>query len=376
MKKLFLLLLILFTSAFEPFPSREYSYSVFAAEEAAANASVIDVSETETETETSASTLATKPLSPYWVIPLVPGSILVPGLAHHIRGEATIARRFFRSGLGSILMSLAGGIVLGVTGAADAVILPTVPLVLLGLTSWFSLSFADVVGSTLSKPKKHDYSHNFNLDLEVFYRFRRIDDYFFNTNSYHQVGGAYWFGNKQVQLSVERSLNGKIVRYDGDFGLKLTSYYGSHTREGLYAHIAYAHEDNLVGYYSVDTIQYKAKSTLNLAAIGSHLSRIDVSHEVGIQQHFVTYHTPNFDGIESSTGLIGGFDLSWTVSDWLKPAIGYMHERDSSISTLTSGFVGVYYVDLKTFLADRYLLSARGYLGNSKVFELAIESSI
>ena len=325
---------------------------------------------------TKNSTLTTDPLHPSWTFPLVPGSFFVPGLAHYIRGEHKIARRFFRSGFGSILMALAGGIVLGLTGAADAVILPTVPLVLLGATSWFSLSFADVVGSTLLKPSHKNYSNNFNLDLEVFYRFRRIDDYFFDTNTYHQIGGAYWFDDKVVLLDIERSLDGKITRYDADFGLKITNYYNTHKREGLYAHITYSHEDNLIGFYSVDTIQYRAKSILNLAAIGPHLSRIEVSHEVGIQQHFVNYHTPNFDGLESSTGLVGGFDLSWTISDWLKPAFGYMHERDSSISTLTSGFVGVYYLDLKAAIGDNYLISSRGYLGNSRVFELAIESSL
>lgn len=320
--------------------------------------------------------LTTEPIHPAWALPLVPGSFLVPGLAHYIRGEQTIARRFFRSGFGSIIMALTGGIVLGLTGAADAVILPTVPLVLLGATSWFSLSFADVVGSTLFKPQLEGYNNNFNLDLEVFYRYRRIDDYFFDTNSYHQVGAAYWFDNNVVQLTLERSTEGKIASYDLDFGLKIVNYYDSHKREGLYVHISYSHEDNLVGYYSVDTIQYKAKSILNLAALGPHLSRMEISQEVGIQQHFVTYHTPNFDGIESSTGLVGGFNLSWMVSNWLKPAVGYLHERDSSISTLTSGFVGVYYLELKASLADRYLISSRGYLGNSRVFEIAIESSI
>lgn len=320
--------------------------------------------------------LSSQPINLYWTIPLIPGSIFVPGLAHYIRGEPKIARRFFRSGMGSILTALTGGVVLGLTGAADAVILPTVPLVLLGLTSWFSLSFADVVGATLFDSKPKHYSSNFDLDLEVFYRFRRINDYFFDTNAYHQVGGAYWFDNKVILLTLERNTEGNIIHYDSDFGLRLADYYSSHKREGFYFHIGYSHEDNLVGYYSVDTIHYKAKSILNLAALGSHLSSIDISHEVGIQQHFINYHTPNFDGIESNTGLIGGFDLSWTVANWLKPAVGYIHERDSSISTLTSGFVGVYYLELKAALADRYLVSTRGFLGNSKVFELAIESSI
>ncbi|MDH5218537.1 MAG: hypothetical protein OEX19_12625, partial [Gammaproteobacteria bacterium] len=257
------------------------------------------------------SQVTTPPLNPLYTIPLAPVSLLVPGAGHYVRGEKEIAYRLFRSGAGSMLLLLLSGTVLGVTGAADAVVLPMVPLTLFSATSWFSLSIADLTGMTLNQTKEIDYRHRFLSDWSAYVRYRRIDDYFFDTTGYYQFGGELWFDNKVVSGSFEVNPKAKIRLYNADFGWKLVNYSKRKAREGLYLHGAVTFDDNQLGYYRQYSITYGLKSMINLAAFGPHLHQLIATHQIGIQQHFITYQSPNFDDVDRSSGLTGGFDLSW-----------------------------------------------------------------
>ena len=317
--------------------------------------------------------VSTPPLNPLYSIPVAPVSLLVPGTGHYLRGEKEIAFRLFRSGVGSIAVLLLSSAVLRASGAADAVVLPMVPLALYSGTSWLSLSIADITGMTLNQTEELNYKHRFVSDWSAYMRYRRIDDYYFDTTGYYQFGSELWLNNKVVSASVETNPDVNIRAYKIDFGIKFAYNNKDRPRDGIYLHGALALDDNEPGYYRLFSITYGLKSILNLSAFGSHLHQLIAKHEIGLQQHFVTYQSPNFDGIDSSTGLTGGFELSWTATKYFKPSLGYIHQRDTSLSASMKGFTGDIYGSLEVNIWRDFFVIARGYLRNGQVFDVTFE---
>ena len=194
------------------------------------------------------------------------------------------------------------------------------------------------------------------------------------TTLYHLFGGQYWFGNNYIVAGLEQNPANAISHYDLGFGFQIFQYSSVRQREGVYGQVVFSQEDNMPGYYSQSSISYSLRSIINLAIISPHLNRLVVSHEVGIQQHFIRYRSDRAVGVETSSSLTGGFSLGWMLSDYLKPAVGYVHERDSSLSGITTGFTGVFYAEIESKILPNYFVFLRGFGDRSQVYEITLET--
>ena len=314
-----------------------------------------------------------QPLNPLLTIPLAPLAVLAPGSAHYIRGDETTSDDLFKLGGNSFLVFLGSALILGASGAADQTSFPFIPLAMGGAAGWLAFSSIDLIGSTLDKTVIIDdpSQNNFSNRLELEYT--KVSSPVFENTFYSGIRLSHRGGFGNLEFGFQGSSKGDIRISSLDYGKML--FGRSIPNQGFYVHFKIKHESNRLGFFNMSTLEPTIRLITDASMFSARLSRIYLKAKFGLQQHLLRYDENTGSGYETDSSMVGAFETSWVAYSWLKPLLGYRHERESLVASQTTGFTGVFFTGIELHIGGHNFLKLRTYLGGDSAWDLSVFSS-
>lgn len=372
-----------------------------------AEAGKLSEGNTAEEREFAQSNAGSEPLPLYWAPLVAPATLLAPGLGQHIRDGRAPMGTYTAAAL-SALTFVGAAAVLAASGASDGTIVPFVPLVYLGATTWTALAFSDTI-STFSdpgpdgaqlmgwnppraSPAEQDSllwsSPGQRVSFNVLYR--AVDDKAFNTTAY--VESALGFDSKRwgARFSYDRSANQDIQIFEvmaawRPFELSLQSSGGQpldvtdaalvkERGSGWGIRVLYEREENAPGYFDKNAWTYYLHGALPLARLSPRLARIWMEQNVGFSQTFITYRgqLPASAKSDSSSAFAGQMLVNWWAWNDVGFGIGYEHGRDSTSSPASGGFTGHFFASTELRVWSATSLGLKIHQGDQHIVDLSL----
>ena len=315
----------------------------------------------------------TTPLSPFLAIPLAPVALVAPGSMHYFRGDQETSESLYQYGGNSFLVLLSSGLILAASGAADQTILPFLPLAVGGAAGWLAFASMDLIGSTLDKSNPEAYSSPWDKTYEAGVDYIRVKSPIFQNYFYRGIHLRFLQNNNYLRLRTLESNEGGIRIHELDYGRRLVSR--DQKSQGLYAHLQIREEKNPIGFFRMSTFEPSLGLLTDGSLFAPGLERIYLNTRFGLQKHVVQYQFGTGGQLETDSSMFAHFETTWSATSWLRPGVGYSHERDSLLASQNTAFTGVFYMTAAMRLCDQYLLKARSYLSQDETWDLQLSAA-
>lgn len=314
--------------------------------------------------------IETEPVSAAWAPLLVPAQFLVPGVGHLIRGETKTGLRLLATT--GIIYGLSAGTVAGLigSGAADQLIIPLVPaLLILGSTA-LTLGAVDAIGtftnpSLLPLPK--DY---WELDWRTRIGYRYASSPAFEQSHFLEGGVERRWNDAWVGAQFLTHAKGGDLWYGLSGGLRFWSWDDT-SRAGLFLEAEGSHEHHPTALYDTYRLRGSVASILPLKLLFPLLGDVTSIFRIGLQPSWTRFTSGG--SVLREMYLVGGFEVRWTVHPRLRLVGGYEHGRDGPIGGTGTGFIGLFHAGAEVHLAEKFWLTGRGTLGTPMGAQLGLE---
>jgi hypothetical protein len=315
----------------------------------------------------------TEPLHPAFAPLVLPASLLAPGSGHLLRGEKRTGLRMLVLAGGTY--TLAGGAALGLvlSGAADQLVVPLVPLTLLALSVHLSLTSADMVGAfgsasqPLAEAARQDvWSAPARVRLGYLYAPNSVfgQAHFLELSGERRWPGG-WLG---VQLGSDARGEDLIGGLSG--GVRLLAFEEAEP-SGLFLEGSARHEHYPDGGFDALRLRAGLGAVLPLGRLAPTLAPLTSMLRVGLQPVLTRFRPSG--SWRSTLELAGGFDLRWTLHPRVRATWGYEHAREGVVGGVGFGFTGVFSAGLEVQVARGLWLAGQGLLGTPRSAQLALE---
>ena len=312
--------------------------------------------------------IQSEPLHPLLTIPVAPLAILAPGTAHYLRGDETTSDDLYELGGNSFLVFLSSALVLGASGAADQTTFPFISLAMGGAAGWLAFSSIDLVGSALDKTINPDYPSFNTFSNRVGIEYTKVPSPIFLNTAYTGITFTHQRSEGTLDFRYIASDEGGIKVYSLDYGKNIVQR--DKANQGFYLHFKVKHEENPLGFYNMTTLEPTFRLITDGTMFSTGLDRIFLKAKFGLQQHLIQYEENAGGSHETDSSMVGDFETSWIAYSWLKPLLGYRHERESLVASQNTGFTGVFFGGSEFHLGGNYFLKLRNYLGGETSWDL------
>ncbi len=314
-----------------------------------------------------------KPLHPAFAPLLLPASLIAPGTGHLIRGEKRTGLRMLALTGGTYALGAGAAAGLILTGAADAFVIPLVPLTMVVLSTHLSLASADLVGTfsrgqeTLPDAVLRDaWSAPALVRLSYLYAPNAVFDQAQFAELAGELGGRRGWGG--AQLGSDAAAEDLSVGVSGGWRLL---HLGEAEASGLFLEGSARHEHYPEGGFDALRVRGGLGLVLPLGHLAPTLAALTSVLRLGLQ-HVHTRLRPR-GSWHTALELAGGFELRWTLHPRVRTTWGYEHAREGVVAGSGFGFVGVFSAGLEVAVARGLWLSGRGLLGSPRSALVSME---
>ena len=266
----------------------------------------------------------------------------------------------------------AAGLIL--TGAADAFVIPLVPLTMVALSTHLSLASADLVGafSRAEEERLPDavlrdaWSAPALLRLSYLYAPNAIfDQAHFAELAGELRGRRGWVG---AQLGSDARAEDLSVGLSGGWRLL---YFEEAEPSGLFLEGSARHEHYPQGLFDALRLRAGLGAVVPLGRLSPTLTALTSVLRLGFQQVHTRFRPSG--RWHRALELAGGFELRWTLHPRVRTSCGYEHAREGVVGGVGFGFTGVFMAGLEVEVARGLWLSGRGLLGTPRSALVALE---
>lgn len=310
--------------------------------------------------------IETAPLSPAWA-PLTPAAILAPGVGHLLRGERRAGGTLLALAGASFTVSLASAAFLALSGASDVSGIISIPLLLLNLSSLFTLAATDLVGAFSGNDSPHltdTFDATTRVVLSVLTPMKSSPE------PAPELRASYRADRWKIEAAAGTTVNsaqGPALELQA--GVRLLGYTSEQPKAGLWLEASARHEW-AAGYRTLRT-RAQLVSALPMGLFAPRLQRLTALLRAGVDPTWLWYGGKGSTDFELPVS--GGFELRLVLTENLRALAGYEHARDGAVGGLALGFVGSFYGGLELLLAQQVVLFARAHAGTPNGFSAGLE---
>lgn len=312
----------------------------------------------------------TEPLSPLWAPLLVPAQLIVPGVGHLARGETRTGLRLLATT--GVVYGLTAGTAAGliVSGAADPLVIPLVPVLLVLGSATLTLGGLDAIGTfsdpAARPPPKDLWEEDWRARVSYRYAEHRVfaQAHFLEGQLERRWDGG-WVG---AQLASH--LRGGNLWYGLGGGWRFLSWKDD-SRAGLFLEAEAGHEHHPAARYDTYRVRGALASILPLGLLFPSLRDVTSLFRIGVQPSWTRFRVGSASLRELY--LVGGFETRWTVHPRVRLSGGYEHGRDGPVGGTGTGFLGLFHAGAELHLAEHLWLTGRGTLGTPLSGQLGLE---
>lgn len=307
-----------------------------------------------------------EPLHPLMMPALAPASFLAPGAAHFWRGDSETGftlLKWYGVAAGTFFGS---AVLYALSGAADSTTPILTPLILAGGSAWFSLALADYVGGFTNgaprMPKK-------DTEIESSVVYLKKDVFGKNVYSRTQLTRRLGEFELRARYMADRKFEDNFYRLGAGYLIREFSQPYS----GIWFDFDAQREVNAVEDFRIDLLEYKVRAQVPFALLAPSLDFIETRYSVGYQQYFLKFNAA--DGIDTNSGLTGGFETRAQVFESAALIAGYSHARDELEASVSTGFTGVYFVGGEVAASELFAFKLKSSFGHEFVHEAGVRAS-
>jgi hypothetical protein len=315
-----------------------------------------------------------KPLHPALAPLMLPASLIAPGAGHLVRGDKRTGLRLLAMSGGTYVLGAGAAVGLILSGAADAFVIPLVPLTMVVLSTHLSLASADLVGA-FSHASQERLPEAVLRDAWSSPALVRLT-YLYAPNA---VFDQAHFAELQGELRGRRGWVGASVGSDAraeDLSVGLSGgwrllHFEEAEYSGLFLEGSAHHEHYPEGLFDALRLRAGLATVVPLGRLAPTLSALTSVLRLGLQQVHTRFSPSG--RWHRALELAGGFELRWTLHPRLRTTWGYEHAREGVVAGSGFGFIGVFSAGVEVQVARGLWLAGRGLLGTPNSAVLSVE---